>query len=200
MCACACMHVLVCVQTHPCDGTCVETRGQLCIGCCPSHGFWGLSYGRISRTSLKRSYLPRHPSHCLYIAVSLPSVAVASYVRLTFIMEVWVLGGKQKLMQLKLSENLQSSCLVYSGEAWNQTLKCGVKFIKVMLQIFSPSFPSHGHVTSIIYSSHDFGLSHVTSFHPIKYYRASEGTCKTDWSLWDSVITTGKKKKKTCPG
>lgn len=148
------MHVLVCVQTHPCDGTCVETKGQPCSRCCPSHGIWGLSYGSMSRTSLEHSYLPRHPSHCLYIAVSLPSVGAASYVRLTFIMEVWILGGKQKLMQLKLSEILQSSCLVYSGgslkpdfEMWCKIHYSNapnlVSLVSILMLMWLPLFTLH---------------------------------------------------------
>lgn len=83
---------------------------------------WMLFFSWVLRAELwqdqqdfPQAFLPTSPSLSLPVYRSLPSVGAASYVRLTFIMEVWIFGGKQKLIQLKLSENLQKSCLVYSG-------------------------------------------------------------------------------------
>lgn len=74
---------------------------------------WMLSFSWVLRVEIwqdqqgfPQAFLPASPSLSLPVYCSLPSVGAAS-VHLTFIMEVWILGGKQKLMQLKLSENLQ---------------------------------------------------------------------------------------------
>lgn len=112
----------MCVCMHACACVCADTsmRWYMCRDQRTTMQ-WMLSFSWVLRTELWQDqqdfpqvFLPASPSLSLPVYRSLPSVGAAS-VHLTFIMEVWILGGKQKLIQLKLSENLQKSCLVYSG-------------------------------------------------------------------------------------